>query len=180
MEGELWGQLCGVRQGLRGGLLLRGSSHSSSRGQHCPPETVQVAKGMSSVRAHPEERGPQGAACIPQQVGRCHPGDSTPPWCLLPRTPLLHGPKRPPPRSPTSALRGRPAGGQQGSAPEKRSQSSPRRLSGMPFSTSSRILAVRYMHTPRPNSKKWMFHDSSFIFSLAWGEAAGSLGVWPR
>lgn len=41
----------------------------------------------------------------------------------------------------------------------------------MPFSTSSRVLAVRYMHMPRPNSKKWMFHDSSFIFSLAWGSS---------
>lgn len=41
----------------------------------------------------------------------------------------------------------------------------------MPFSTSSRVLAVRYMHMPRPNSKKWMFHDSSFIFSLAWGNS---------
>lgn len=47
----------------------------------------------------------------------------------------------------------------------------------MPFSTSSRVLAVRYMHTPRPNSEKWMFHDSSFIFSLAWGEAMRSFGV---
>ena len=48
----------------------------------------------------------------------------------------------------------------------------------MPFSTSSRVLAVRYMHMPRPNSKKWMFHDSSFIFSLAWGAAnRGSAGL---
>lgn len=47
----------------------------------------------------------------------------------------------------------------------------------MPFSTSSRVLAVRYMHTPRPYSEKWMFHDSSFIFSLAWGKTMRSYGV---
>lgn len=49
----------------------------------------------------------------------------------------------------------------------------------MPFNTSSRVLAVRYMHTPRPYSKKWMCHDSSFIFSLAWGSKRG-LWVRPR
>lgn len=42
----------------------------------------------------------------------------------------------------------------------------------MPFSTSARVLAVRYMHTPRPYSEKWMCHHSSFIFSLAWGVGA--------
>ena len=47
----------------------------------------------------------------------------------------------------------------------------------MPFSTSSLILAVRYIHTPRPYSKKWMFHDSSFIFSLAWGKGSREPGV---
>lgn len=47
----------------------------------------------------------------------------------------------------------------------------------MPFSTRSRVLAVRYMHTPRPYSEKWMFHNSSFIFSLAWGKGNEELRV---
>lgn len=47
----------------------------------------------------------------------------------------------------------------------------------MPFSTRSRVLAVRYMHTPRPYSEKWMFHNSSFIFSLAWGKGNEELHV---
>lgn len=51
--------------------------------------------------------------------------------------------------------------------PEKRSHSSPRRFSGIPFCTSSLVLVVRYMHIPLPYSKKWMFQDSSFIFSFA-------------
>lgn len=51
--------------------------------------------------------------------------------------------------------------------PEKRSHSSPRRFSGIPFCTSSLVLAVRYIHIPLPYSKKWMFQDSSFIFSFA-------------
>lgn len=50
--------------------------------------------------------------------------------------------------------------------PEKSNQSSPRSFSGMPPSTSSRVLDVLYMQTPRPNSEKWMFHASSFIFSF--------------
>lgn len=62
-----------------------------------------------------------------------------------------------------------PWGGEVGQLTREEEPELPRRLSGMPFSTSSRVLAVRYMHMPRPNSKKWMFHDSSFIFSLAWG-----------
>lgn len=50
--------------------------------------------------------------------------------------------------------------------PEKSSHSSPLRSSGIPFRTSSLLLEVRYMQTPRPNSEKWMFHASTFIFSF--------------
>ena len=69
-----------------------------------------------------------------------------------------------------------------GGIPEKRSHNSPRRHSGSPLRTSSRVLEVRYMHTPRPNSKKWIFHDSSFIFSLAWKkrEREGEGRVFPK
>lgn len=50
--------------------------------------------------------------------------------------------------------------------PENSSHSSPLRRSGIPLRTSSLVLEVRYMQTPRPNSEKWMFHASSFIFSF--------------
>lgn len=50
--------------------------------------------------------------------------------------------------------------------PEKRSHSSPLRSSGIPLRTSSLVLEVRYIQTPRPNSEKWMFHASTFIFSF--------------
>lgn len=38
--------------------------------------------------------------------------------------------------------------------PERSSQSSPRMLSGIPFSTSSRVFSVRYMQIPCPYSAK--------------------------
>lgn len=50
--------------------------------------------------------------------------------------------------------------------PENSNHSSPRSRSGIPLRTSSLVLEVRYMQTPRPNSEKWMFQASSFIFSF--------------
>lgn len=53
-------------------------------------------------------------------------------------------------------------------SPENRSQSSPLMFSGMPCSTSSLVLSVRYMHTPWPYSVKWFLQACSFRNSLAW------------
>ena len=53
-------------------------------------------------------------------------------------------------------------------SPEKRSQSLPRRDSGMPMATSFRIFSVRNMHTVLPYSEKWSFQRLTLICSLDW------------
>lgn len=53
-------------------------------------------------------------------------------------------------------------------SPEKWSHSSPRRDSGIPSATRLRILSVRNMWTPRPNSVKWSSHKRSLTCSVFW------------
>lgn len=53
-------------------------------------------------------------------------------------------------------------------SPEKRSQSLPRRDSGIPMATSFRIFSVRNMHTVLPYSAKWSFQRLTLICSLDW------------
>lgn len=50
--------------------------------------------------------------------------------------------------------------------PEKSSQSSPLKASGIPLTTKSRVFFVRNILTPWPRSKKRIFQDCSFIFSF--------------
>lgn len=66
------------------------------------------------------------------------------------------------------AAPGSPAPTPSPAIPESSSQSSPRMLSGTPFSTRSRVFSVRYMQIPCPYSAKWIFQACSFKNSLAW------------
>lgn len=108
-------------------------------------------------------------------VGRCAHGTHTSSWPGAPFLPSKGG-------SPACPLKGRLGSGgapawrrgvgaaRQERSPEKRSQSSPRRAlrdalqHQLPRSS-------EYIHPAPRTPKKWMIHDSSFIFSLAWGSS---------